>query len=60
MKEYVLVRNGKDAIILNGNIRIVALTPKQTPDAHIGLDAPREISIVRDNAKNKNKPKNSN
>jgi len=60
MKEYVLMRDGKDAVILNGNIKIIALTPKPGAEVHIGLDAPREIPIVRDNAKNRKKSKNSN
>lgn len=60
MKEYTLLRDGNDAIVLNGNIKIIALTPRLSKEVHIGIDAPREVPIVRDNAKNKTKPKNSN
>ena len=47
-------RNGEDAILIGDDIRIVIVKPRTgETEARVGIQAPRHISILRDDTKNK-------
>ena len=52
----VLTRGEGDEILIGDNIRILVVEVRSAGQVRIGIDAPRDVQIVRPDAKNK-KPK---